>query len=146
MIIHSFLILSHILFSFAQQEPVDPGITLIDSITFPCTKILLEKKKCEAYLAYDIRDDIIYVVRKKDRKTDKTILSLTNDREYLAHQSLRAIDLVKEFPGKNNPVERYSGGFKMVDGQLKVRITLHFENEIASEERLVDVDLYKKGE
>ena len=140
--------------ALAEEAPVqDPGLTLIDSATIPCTKNIAEKKQCEVYLAYDIRDDIVYLVKRRDRKTDRSIQNLLRDREALARQSIKVIDLVKEFSAKVSPVKSYSAGFKKVDRVMKIRISLQFEEDQNAKkdpqeqdiqtEKLLDVDFYK---
>lgn len=140
--------------ALADEAPVqDPGLTLIDSVTIPCTKNIAEKKQCEVYLAYDIRDDIVYLVKRRDRKTDRSIQNLLRDREALARQSIKVIDLVKEFSAKVSPVKSYSAGFKKVDRVMKIRISLQFEEDQNAKkdpqeqdiqtEKLLDVDFYK---
>lgn len=143
-----------VLSAFAEEAPVqDPGLTLIDSATIPCTKNIAEKKQCEIYLAYDIRDDIVYLVKRRDRKADRSIQNLLRDRDALARQSIKVIDLVKEFSAKVSPVKSYSAGFKKVDRVMKIRISLQFEEDQTEKkdpqeqdiqtEKLLDVDFYK---
>ncbi len=125
-------------------EPVAPkGVTLVDSATMKCTSVITDQQKCEFYLIYDGRDDIVYVVKRGTRATDKVFTEGGLTREFVIQEALQSIDLVTVFVEKTSAVNNYSVGFKIVDGVLKVRATMLFTEDQNQVEKLVDVDVYK---
>ncbi len=136
--------------SFAAEEPIlppeppqPPKLSIVDSVTLPCDLEGNPNTKCEVYLVYDTRDDILYFVKRGSRQTESLFANGDIDRSLVISLAFQTIDLVTLFTGQTTAVSNYSAGFKMIDGILKVRITVRFEDDSVKKEQFVTMDLDK---